>query len=150
MSQYDGISASARKLISSKGVTLEFRRFDRVHDPVTGETTTGSVARQSLPSVVLPVGKNDNIPEGLVISKSRKLIVAGSDALFQLSVLDVTKFNGDYWQVKGLEPLQPDAGSAIIFTAFVERVGLTEIDGLEFSGPDGAEVTWDSPVWLSW
>lgn len=132
MSKYSNTAKSARASILKAGALLPFRRFTKTYDSVTGQTTNASIASQSLPAVVLPIGRDDSLPEGLVVANARKLIVAGYNASFQLAPLDLTKFSGQYWEIKGSEPLQPDAGTAIIFTVFVERVNLEAEDDSVF------------------
>lgn len=132
MSKYTNTAKSASASILKAGALLPFRRFAKTYDSVTGAAVNASIASQSLPAVVLPIGRDDRLPEGLVVAKARKLIVAGYGASFQLSPLDLTKFSGQYWEVKGSEPLQPDADGAVIFTVFVERVNLAAEDDAAF------------------
>ena len=131
--KYTAKAANAAKAIAKAGALLPFRRFAKVFDAVTGGTTNGTILAQSLPALVLPVGKDDSLPEGLVVANARKLLVAGYGATFQLKPNDVTKFSGLYWEIKGVEPLQPDAQDAILFTAFVEKANLSTEDETAFA-----------------
>lgn len=131
--KYTAKAANAAKAIAKAGALLPFRRFAKVFDAVTGGTTNDTILVQSLPALVLPVGKDDSLPEGLVVANARKLLVAGYGATFQLKPNDVTKFSGLYWEIKGVEPLQPDAQDAILFTAFVEKANLPTEDETAFA-----------------
>ena len=83
--KYTAKAANAAKAISKAGALLPFRRFAKVFDAVTGGTTNGTILVQSLPALVLPVGKDDSLPEGLVVANARKLLVAGYGATFSSS-----------------------------------------------------------------
>lgn len=133
MKDYTTTARNAAATIARAGTSLPFRRLVKAFNPVAGTDELSSFSGQALPTVILPIGKDDKVPEGLVVEKARKLIVAGYGATFQLEPNDLTKFDGLYWSIKGGEPLQPSGGNAIIFTVFVERVQLTTADEAAFA-----------------
>lgn len=133
MATYDQNAALALRLISEKGAALTFKRFLMGEfDPVTGGSEEITFVKSPGFAVILPVNKSDSsrmserLIEALTQGRLRKLLIATKDMLFEPSASDFTEFEGSYWTIAGLSTLKPDGVTAILCTAFVERVNLSD------------------------
>jgi len=133
MATYDENASLALRLISEKGAALTFKRFIMGgFNPVTGGAGDITFGKSPSVAVILPVNKSDSsrmserLIEALTQGRLRKLLIATKGMLFEPSASDFTEFEGSYWTIVGLSTLKPDGVTAIICTAFVERVNLSD------------------------
>lgn len=122
MANYTKNASSALALISKYGRKYPIARELSTFDEITGKEVAKTTRGGEITAIVLPRYKgilfdslDDSFREGLVIGKSRVLLVAAKGAPFPPTPLDKINIGGDEWEVVGITELNP-AGIPIIYT----------------------------------
>lgn len=145
---YAASAATALSLLRQFGADANVHKFTRAVNPVTSKVVTSGVQTNTVPAVVLPLGRSsvpkaleDRLADALIQGKLRKIIFAASGLEFEPSTQDIIYAQGKYWYIQGCTPLNP-AGTAIIYTGIVTLTTLSQedIDLIEDGAPEEGEA----------
>lgn len=127
MSFYEGLRATADKLIKSKGVTGTLKRdVASSFDPAVGEDTGATVESISISAVITALSKDYDKTDAVVKASSNVALISGVDPTtgaalaFDPAVGNNLTLLGVDWKINSVEPVEP-GGTVVIFKALVGK-----------------------------